>query len=71
MGAWGAGLYANDSTSDVRDTYMGLLRDQLSDEQAFEKTMEQNRDFLGTDEEPLLFFALRIPSGAWDGCCRR
>lgn len=32
MGAWGSSLYANDTTCDVRDTYMNFLQEQLSDE---------------------------------------
>lgn len=58
MGAWGAGLYANDTTCDVKDIYMGYLMSQLSDEESHEKTMEKFREYLGTDEEPLFWYAL-------------
>ena len=30
MGAWSSNLYGNDTTLDVRDTYMGFLEDQVS-----------------------------------------
>jgi len=58
MGAWGAGLYANDSTCDVRDTYIGFLEDQLSNQEAYEKTLEKCREYIGDQDEPFLWFAL-------------
>ena len=29
MGAWGTSLYANDTTLDIKDFYMSLLREVL------------------------------------------
>jgi hypothetical protein len=59
MGTWGTSLYANDTTSDVRDTYMDFLKNQLSNEEAFEKTMSEYQELIGDeDEEPLFWFAL-------------
>jgi hypothetical protein len=59
MGAWGSGLYQNDTTCDVRDTYMGFLQEQLSSQEAYEKTLEIYQEFIGDeDDEPLLWFAL-------------
>ena len=59
MGTWGPGLYQNDTTCDVRDMYRGLLQDQLSNHDAYEKTMAFFKDCLGDeDDEPLLWFAL-------------
>ena len=59
MGTWGAELYANDTTCDVRDTYMGFLRDQLNNKEAYEKTLETYQACIGDeDEETLLWFAL-------------
>jgi len=59
MGAWSTALYGNDTTCDVKDTYMGLLQDQLSNQEAYEKTMEMYQDCIGDEEdEPLLWFAL-------------
>jgi len=59
MGVWGSSLYANDTTCDVRDSYMGYLQEQLSNEEAFEKTLEDYEELVGDqDEEPLFWFAL-------------
>ena len=59
MGTWGSGLYANDTTSDVRDTYMGLLQEQLTDLEAYKKTLAEYSACIGdNDEEPLFWFAL-------------
>lgn len=58
MGAWGYGLYDNDSTSDVRDTYIELLEDGLDNIQAYEKTLENLQEYIGDEDEPLLWFAL-------------
>ena len=58
MGFWGTGLYSNDSTCDVRDTYKGFLCDQLSNEEAYRRTLEQYQELIGSDEEPLFWYAL-------------
>lgn len=58
MGFWGASLYANDSTCDVRDTYLGFLEDQFSNEEAYKKTLEKCNDYIGSDEELLFWVAL-------------
>lgn len=59
MGAWGSGLYANDTTGDVRDTYIGFLKEQLSNCEAYEKTRETFREYLeDPDEAPFFWFAL-------------
>lgn len=58
MGTWGIGLYYNDTTLDVRDTYMQFLKQQLSDEEAYRKTCEEYEELIGTDEEPLFWYAL-------------
>lgn len=58
MGNWGAGLYANDTTCDVRDTYMELLKAQVEDMAAYEQTLEKCADYLGDQDEPLLWYAL-------------
>ena len=57
MGAWGTGLYDDDMTCDVRDTYMDFLREQYSNEEAYKKILE----IYGDDDEnyePLFWFAL-------------
>lgn len=59
MGFWGSGLYANDTTCDIRDSYMEYLMDQMSDEDAFEKILEKfSAYFMDKDEEPLVWYAL-------------
>jgi len=58
MGAWSSSLYGNDTTCDVRDTYMLFLKDQLSNDEAYQKTLEKFQEIIGSDEEPLLWFAL-------------
>lgn len=58
MGFWGSSLYANDSTCDVRDTYLNLLKKQLSDDEAYDELIKNSGEMLGTDEEPLFWYAL-------------
>jgi len=58
MGTWSSSLYGNDTTSDVKDTYTGFLLDQLSNQEALEKTLEDFEDLIGDEEEPLFWFAL-------------
>ena len=58
MGTWNAGLFSNDTTLDVRDTYMELLKQQLSNEEAYEKTYKEYEELIGDEEEPLFWYAL-------------
>ena len=58
MGTWNAGLFSNDTTLDVKDTYMKCLEQQLSNEEAYKKTYEEYEELIGTDEEPLFWYAL-------------
>lgn len=58
MGTWGIKLFSNDTTCDVRDTYIELLKKQYSDEDAEQKTYEEYEELMGTDEEPLFWLAL-------------
>jgi hypothetical protein len=58
MGTWGTSLYANDCTCDVRDTYMKFLQEQLSNDDAYQKTIEKHHEYIGNEDEPLLWFAL-------------
>lgn len=58
MGTWGTALYANDTSCDVRDTYMKLLQEQLSNEEAYEKILDEYREYIGDEEEPLFWYAL-------------
>ena len=58
MGAWGPGLYSNDIALDVRDTYNGLLSDQMSNEDAYTETVRHCREIIETEEAPLFWLAL-------------
>ena len=58
MGIWGSGLYDNDSACDVRDGYLDCLQEGLGNEEAYTKTMEQYRDYICDQDEPLFWFAL-------------
>lgn len=58
MGTWSTKLYGNDTTSDVRDTYIEYLRKTANDEDAYRKTCDEYDELIGTDEEALFWFAL-------------
>lgn len=58
MGAWGSSLYANDCSCDVRDTYMKFLEEQLSNEETYQRTLEKHHEYIGDEDEPLLWYAL-------------
>lgn len=58
MGAWGASLYANDVTCDVRDTYMKYLQEQVANEEAYQNTLEQFHEYIVSEDEPLFWYAL-------------
>lgn len=59
MGTWGPGLYANDTTCDIRDTYMELLMDQVEDEAAYQQMLDQFKEYMDDeDEAPLFWYAL-------------
>lgn len=49
MGIWGAGLFSDDVACDVRDTYRRLLGDQVPDDEAERRVLEE---FLGEGESP-------------------
>ena len=71
MGAWGATLYANDTACDVRDTYLGFLREQLSNDEAYQNVLNEFRDYAGSDEEPLFGMLSQTLSGVSDVLCRK
>lgn len=58
MGVWSRKLYGNDVICDVRDTYIDLLHEQESNEDAESKTLLQYAEYMGTDEECLVWYAL-------------
>lgn len=58
MGAWGSGLYTNDSTCDVRDSYIRYLQEGSGNKEAYKKTLDEYNELLGDQDEPFLWFAL-------------
>ena len=57
MGAWGPGIFSNDTASDVRSEYRELLEDQIPDEEASQRVIASNAD-LDPDEQHELWLAL-------------
>ncbi|MDQ1485327.1 MAG: hypothetical protein QOJ62_1020 [Actinomycetota bacterium] len=57
MGAWGPGIFADDTASDIRGEYRELLEDQVSDGEATHRVIEAYRH-LDADEEHVLWLAL-------------
>ena len=51
-------MFSNDTTTDVRDTYIQFLRQQLSNEEAYQRTCEEYKELIGTEEEPLFWYSL-------------
>lgn len=58
MGFWGTALYENDCTCDVRDAYTEYLRAMLGEKNTFQDLEVYFKDYLGTDEEPLFWYAI-------------
>lgn len=58
MGIWSSHLYGNDTTTDVRDSYQELIYETLDIEKAYTKLMKEYDEYLGTDEEPLVWYAI-------------
>lgn len=58
MGTWNTGLFSNDVACDVKDTYISFLKEQYSNEDAYQKTYEEYNELIGTEEEPLFWYAL-------------
>lgn len=58
MGIWNTGIFSNDIVCDVRDTYINYLRQQFSNEDAFQKTYAEYMELMQTDQEPIFWYAL-------------
>ncbi len=58
MGTWNRKLFSNDTTCDIRDTYIEFLKIQLTNEEAYKKTYLEFSELFGTDEEPLFWYAM-------------
>jgi hypothetical protein len=57
MGAWGPGVFSDDTASDIRADYRELLEDQVPDEEATRRIIESYRE-LDKDEQHVLWLAL-------------
>lgn len=61
MGAWGPGLWSDDTASDVRTTYREALEDGLSDEDATTKVLaEFAAELEDQDTSPVVWLALAV-----------
>ena len=59
MGAWGAALYSDDTTCEVRDAYVENLKHGLSDTEAYERILHGYAELLDDREIAcLVYFAL-------------
>lgn len=58
MGMWGKGLFSNDTSCDVRDSYIALLKKGCDGETAFQKLLEEYDEILLTDENVFFWYAL-------------
>ncbi|MFX3623228.1 MAG: DUF4259 domain-containing protein [Ectobacillus sp.] len=51
MGAWGTGIFDNDTTCDVRDDFYELLEEGLSVEEATEEVLDRHLEDCDEEEE--------------------
>ena len=59
MGAWGAGLYQDDVTQDIRNEYVNRLKVGYTNEEATEELIEYYDYLINDDDDgPLFWFAL-------------
>ena len=59
MGAWGTGLYSDDTSCDVRDDYVKNLKHGLSNEEAYQNILDRYGKLLDQPEiATLVYFAL-------------
>lgn len=61
MGAWGTGLWSDDTACDVRATYREALEDGLSDEEAADKVLAEFAPDLADEvSAPVVWLALAV-----------
>ncbi|MBE6573437.1 MAG: hypothetical protein E7652_03485 [Ruminococcaceae bacterium] len=58
MGTWNSTLFSNDTACDVKDTYIELLKQQLNNDEAYKKVLDEYKELIGTDEEAIFWYAL-------------
>lgn len=64
MGAWGSGLYQDDTTCDIKEDYLDLLKVGMSKEEALKKIIEYNEERLQYEDESDLFW-LALADTQW------
>lgn len=57
VGAWGPGIFSDDLAADIRSDYRELLEDEVSDDDAMRRLIEDYQH-LDSDEEHVLWLAL-------------
>lgn len=60
MGIWGVGIFTDDYTCDIRDTYSDYIKIGLSDDDALNMIIEEFKDDFGTEYESRFWFALAL-----------
>lgn len=65
MGYWGTGLYQNDVSDDVRETYLRALKDGNRNQEATDLVMEQCKDYL-EDEDDCICFWIALADVQWE-----
>ncbi|MCQ2001322.1 DUF4259 domain-containing protein [Arthrobacter zhaoxinii] len=58
MGAWGTGIFANDTAADVRDEYFEYLEDEVPDEEATRRLIDSFAYLLREDNAAELWVPL-------------
>lgn len=58
MGTWDRKIFNNDTACDIKENYIELLSNQYSDENAYEMTYQEFEELIGSDEEPLFWYAI-------------
>lgn len=58
MGVWSTSLYGDDISCDIRDLYISFLKQQMSNEEAFQKVCDEYSDIIGTEEEYLFWYPI-------------
>ena len=58
MGAWGTDLFSDDYACDIREGYKDRLRRGKTNAEAVQDILSQNSDVMGTEDEPVLWYAL-------------
>jgi Domain of unknown function (DUF4259) len=64
VGAWGPGIFSDDTAADIRGDYRELLEDQVPDSEAMRRVIEAYRH-LDADEEHILWLALAAAQFQW------